>query len=95
MADIQRRGMQQRCRHPDQIAVFDGALAGHRPDGQMIPVITDIGKFRHPVQVDQDRRPAQPEIHDRHEALPPASTRASGACWASNATASARLPGAT
>ena len=61
---------QRHGRRGDLARQLDVALSGHRPDQQAAVVHLDAVEPGDPVDVDQNRRPGQPEVHQRDEALP-------------------------
>src|SRR5919197_1516803 len=54
---------------PDDRRELDAPLAGHGAESNGPVILADVGEACDRVQVDQRRRPRQPEVHERHEAL--------------------------
>jgi hypothetical protein len=62
--------MNNRYRFAYQLASFKCAMPCHRPSrDRSVFRLPQAGQFFYAVQVDQDRRTGQPEIHYRNEAL--------------------------
>ena len=70
VADLTERLADQRPL-PEQRRALDRVLARHGADHQPAVLGAEIGQAGDTVQVDQVRRPREPEVHQRHEALAP------------------------
>jgi hypothetical protein len=70
VADLLHRVAQKGAPLGDDRRPFDGPLARHRADAQDALVGAQECELVDAVQIDEVRRPGEPKVHQRHQALP-------------------------
>ena len=70
VTDLRHRLGEERAALAHERGRLDGALAGHRPDGEMPVVEADAREAVDVVEIDDVRRPHEAEAQQRDEALP-------------------------
>ena len=69
MGHVTHRLVQDRKLLCDEVGCFQNAMPRQRADADFVAIVADIGEIRNSIDINQDRRPKQPKVKHRHQAL--------------------------